>query len=266
MIDFRKFYNAKFYDSSMNPIPITEANIELATVAGFMPEYDFSQVPDLPLPELVEMLLKELPTNFTFIRTTPTIVNTALASICKRIRPDIKFIDPFGDVDKDWYTWALPTLLPNNPQSVHELYTAWKLSKDGIPCGLVGPTVGFVDLGVITKNTVTFSATESNWQIVDLYKTISTRLLAEHCPELIHPNFTLLLARAYLKLLDFEKNWVAYRVATLNRCVAGHFALALNPIADHDIKSISNQTDYPKYPGLVTRSTHDVCFSYKAFL
>lgn len=266
MIDFKKFYNAKFYDSSMTSIPITEASVDLAGTAGFMSEYDFSQVPDLPLDELVEVLLKELPQEFIFIKTTPTIVNTALADICQRIRPDVKFIDPFGDVDKEWYTWALPALLPNNPQSVHELYTAWKLSKEGIPCGLVGPTVGFTDLGVITKNTTTFSAAEPNWQIVDLYKTISARLLAEHCPELIHPNFTLLLARAYLKLLDFEKNWIAYRVATFNRSVAGHFALALNPVANHDIKSISNQTDYPKYPGLVTRVNHDVCFPYKAFL
>jgi hypothetical protein len=58
MIDFKKFYNAKFYDSNMNPIAITDASVELASTAGFMSEYDFSQIPDLPLSELATKLSK----------------------------------------------------------------------------------------------------------------------------------------------------------------------------------------------------------------
>jgi hypothetical protein len=266
MIDFRKFYNATFYDSDMNPVSITDASLEVASEALFMSEYDFSQVPDLPFNELVETLIRDLPIGFTFVRTNPIIVNTALEGICKRLRSDIKFIDPCGDIDKDWYAWALPALLLSNSYSAHELYTVWKLNNDGNPCGLVGSVVGLTDFGVITKNTMTFFATAPNWQVVDSYKTISTRLLAEYCPNLIHPNFILLLSRAYIKLLDFEKNWIAYRTLAVNKFLPGHIAMTLDPLAEHDIKSISAQVDYPRYVGLATRSNHEIIFSYKALL
>lgn len=266
MIDFNKFYNAKFYDSNMNPVEIVGASVELATTAGFMSEYDFSQVPDLPLHELVDTLIKTLPQDFTFIKTPPAIVNNSLENICKKIRPDIKFVNLLGDIDKDWYDWAVPTLLLSNSASTHELYTAWKLSNDGIPCGLVGQMVGLTDLGVITKNTTVFDATTPNWQVVDSYKTISVRLLSEHCPSLIHPNFMLLLARAYIKLLDFEKNWAVFRTSTISRFLPGHIALALNPMSLHDIKSIALQTDYPRYPNLITRVNNEIYFTYKALV
>jgi hypothetical protein len=266
MIDFRKFLNAKFYDSNMNPVEINNASLELASTAGFMTSYDFSEVPDLPLPELVNKLITDLPRDFTFIRSNLTIVNTALESITKKIRPDINFIDPFGDIDKDWYQWAVPNLLLNNSQSAHELYTAWKLTKDGVACGLIGFTVGLQDTGVVVKNTSIFSAVEPNWQIIDSYRTISTRLLAEYCPELVHPNFMLLLSKSWLKLLDFEKNWLAFRTIAINRFLIGHIALTLNPNAEHDIKSIANQVDYPRYPGLIMRDSHEIYFPYKALL
>jgi hypothetical protein len=266
MIDFKKFYNAKFYDSDMNPVAITEASMDLASTAVFMTEYDFLEIPDLPLPELVNTLIMELPPGFIFVRSSLTIVNIALENVTKRIRPDINFIDPFGDIDKDWYDWAVPALLLNNSQSAHELYTAWKLTNDGVACGLIGFAIGFHDTGVVKKNTSTFSATESNWQVVDTYRTISTRLLAEYCPELVHPNFMLLLAKAWLKVLDFEKNWLAFRTSAINKFLVGHIALTLNPNAEHDIKSIANQIDYPRYPGLIIRDNHEIYFSYKALL
>ena len=266
MIDFRKFYNATFYDHEMSPVPITEASLELASIASYMVEYDFSEIPDIPLHELVTQLITELPDGFTFINTSPSIVNIAVKRICSRIRPDIKFIDPFGDIDKSWYDWALPTLLLNNPQSAHELFTAWKLTTKGIPCGLIGPIIAVTDLGVITKNTMEFNASTPNWQIVDTYKVISMRLLAEHCPELVHPNFTLLLSRAFLKLLDLETNWMIYRTSTINKFFPVNFALALEPMAPHDFKTIANQVDYPRYPGLITREHTDIYLPLRAML
>lgn len=258
MIDFKKFYNAKFYDQHMNPIEITDASLEVAATSEFMAEYDFSQVPDLPFRDLVNQLILDLPEGFTFIKTNPSILNVALETSCNRLRSDIKFIEPYGDIDSEWYEWALPALLLNNSQSVHELYTAWKLTKDDVPCGLVGPSIGLNDFGVMTKTTSGFNATEPNWQIVNTYKIISARLLAEYCTELVHPNFTLLLTKAFLKLLDVEKNWLLFRTLTANRFFPINFALALEPCSAHDFKSIANQTDYPRYPGLVNRETIEI--------
>ena len=266
MIDFKKFYNANFLDQSTGPIDIGKASTDMASTLLFTPEYNFSQVPDLSLNDLVNELIMELPRNFIFIKSRVAIINTALETICKEIRPDISFINLFGDIDKEWYDWAVTNLLLSGPYHAHLLYTVWKLDKDGITCGLVGDMIGFVDTGVITKNTVLFSATDPNWQIVDNYNTISVRLLSEHCKNLMHPNFILLLSRAWAKLLNFDQNWLGYRTVSVNRILPGHFAMSLRPLSSHDIKSMNDQPTYPRYPGLITRDRYEVYLPLKSFL
>jgi hypothetical protein len=231
-----------------------------------MSEYDFSQVPDLPLHELVNKLITDLPQGFTFVKTNPDLVNIVLENICKKIRPDIKFIAPYGNIDKEWYDWAVPNLLLSDSIKAHELFTVCKLADRGIPTGLVGPTLVFSDLGVISKSTAGFNAIDPDWQVADDYKTISLRLLAEHRPEILHPNFCLLLSKAFLKLLDLENNWIIYRSLTVDRFFPVNFAFALDPATNHDYRTISHQMDYPRYPGLIKREKNEIYLPLGAIL
>ena len=266
MIDFKKFYNVVFYDNNMNSIDIKEATLEIAGTCDFMPKYDFSQVPDLPLHELVNKLINELPEGFTFVKTNPDLLNISLENICKKIRPDIKFIIPYGNIEKEWYDWAVPNLLLHESSRVHELYTVCKLADKGIPAGLVGPFFVLQDCGVISKNTSGFNAVAPNWQIADIYTTIPIRLLAEYRPEILYPNFCLLLSKAFLKFLDVDNNWRIYRSLTIDRFFPVNLAFALDPIANYDFRTVASQIDYPRYPGIIKREKYEMYIPTSAIL
>lgn len=252
-IDYKKVFNAWFCDTNLTPIPINQASKIQATKLPYVVEYDFSDVPDLPLNELATALILALPNNFVFIKSLPDLLSISIKYLCQKLgRNDVKFIDPFMDIEKDWYNEYKDKIFFYQNNHWHEAYTLWKLSKSGIPCGAVGQFVQFTDYGVAKKTALEFSAAESNWKTSHPISYVTYRQITDICNEnLIHPNFVLLLTKAFIKQVDFEKNWINYRMLTVNKIGPTTLAISLAPCIEHSYNGIINPTTYPRYPGSI---------------
>lgn len=255
MIDFKKFYKAWFVDSYMNLIPIANATREIATTSGFTVEYNFEDVPDLPLVELATRLLNDLPQGFVFVRPGMRLISNSLEELCKQIgRTDIEFLSPIADIDQAWFEQAKDKYFFNNQFTCHELYTIDCLAKQGRPCGLVGNFPGFQDMSITTKNSNCFHAAPPNWQMSVPYSDITAHLMyMEDSSMFIVPNFSVLLLKAFLKEFDVDRNSTLLRMMTINRFGPVALAIGLLPTGKHDISLLGQSLNYPFYPGLIKR-------------
>jgi len=255
----RPVFNAWFYSQDMQLIPVAKSNPKVAASSGFTVEYDFSFIPDMELKELVYALIDLLPQKFVFVRTAPRILSFALEQICRRLRPDIEFMDPIVTLDQGWFNLAYPELLPSNISQIMEMQTACKLADAGTLCGLVGTIPRFYDLGFMHRKNSVFIASTPDWQVIEPYSTISYRLLAEHRPDIFCTNFCQLLARAVMKKLDFANNWDLYRMTNTEIFWPRNLAFLISDIAHQDFSEVTdNVYDTPSDVVLV-KPAEDYC-------
>lgn len=249
-IDYTKIFNAWFCDVNLTPVPINQASKIQATTLPCIVEYDFSSIPDLSLSELTKKLLLLLPENFVFVKSMPELLSTSIEHLCQKLgRYDIKFIRPYMDIDKDWYNEYKDKIFFYQANHWHEAYTLWKLSTAGIYCGAVGQFIQLSDLSVVKKSVMDFHAAEPNWKVYHPISYVTYRLMSEkYNDKVIHPNFVLLLIKAFIKQIDLNKNWINYRMLTTNKIGATTLAISLAPFIEHNYNTIINPISYPKYP------------------
>lgn len=253
MINFKNFYNVWFYDHTMNLTPLDQLTKELAETASYTAEYNFDEIPDLPIEELVKELICSLPTNFVFVRSTMLLAR-ALEEFCKKIgRTDIRFIDPVIDIDPEWFEYAKMHYFVSMPFTLHELYTVEKLSRQGIKSGLTGHPMVIQDFGIIVKNSENFYTNKPNWQIQVPYWDIPARIMHDKCENFLIPNFSLLMCRAFLRQTDVARNASLLSSLMVQRIGEVGLAILLMPTTNHVIKDIFNAPRYPFYPGLIVR-------------
>ena len=255
MVDFKKFYNSWFYNHTMELIHLDDANKEQASNFDFTVEYNFDDIPDLPLADLAEYLLRDLPKNFVFVNCQGTILSPAIEHVCHQIgRSDIKFINPYTDIDAKWFDQFKEKIFFYESQTLHEIYTLWSLAEQGISCGYVGYFVQFTDFGIAKKNTTILSAGEPNWQAgTFIYNNAFWQLAKFSNQNLVYPNFTSLLIKSYVKQVEFEKNWINYRMHQTNKMGPTTLAISLAPFLNHNFKLLNDVPNYPRYPGLISR-------------
>jgi len=245
----------------MNLIHLDSITKEQASDFDFTVEYNFDDVPDLPLLDLVQCLLKDLPKNFVFVNCQGTILTPAIEHVCQQIgRTDIKFINPYIDIDENWFNEFKEKIFFYESQALHETFTLWSLAQQGISCGFIGYFVQLTDYGMAKKNNTLLSAGEANWQAgTNILNNTFRQLIDFSNDNLIYPNFTALLLKAYVKQIDFEKNWVNYRMHQISKMGPTSLAISLAPFLNHNFKLLANVPAYPRYSGLLSR---DILVSY----
>ena len=236
--DFKNFYQPYFYDQTLDVIPVTSATIEQANSCEFISEFDHSQVSDLPLKELVEKHIIELPKGFTFISAgqdaDPT--DKYLRPIISKLRPDIKYIKPDREIDLDFVEKSASKYFSNHPFLTHTLATVERLIKEDIPCGRFGPFIRG-------------SKILDKWLIQEIYDTIPMYMIGNQYADMVVPNFVLPFSRAFIKNINlpecrYKTNQIGPVV--LMMALLDDVSIATQPLTDGD--------DWNWYPQLVNRN------------
>lgn len=267
-INYTDFLKAWHYTNNFKLIPFQEADRDTVQDTEFSLQFNFDQIPDLPLVDLAAELIKSLPENFTFVVSSFEVLTVAIQHFCKTIgRTDILFVNNDGDIDPQWWDVAKDKYFFNEPGNLHQAATIARLCKEGKFCGRLGNFTGFVDSGVAVKNNTTFHAAEPNWQIMIPYTELPwLKVYTDNCKYFLVPNFTLLLVRAFVKDSKLADLPHIYRMLTVNRFGILALALLLAPKIAHDLRSLNTASSptYPLYPGLIMRSLGGCSMSVKA--
>lgn len=262
--NYSQFLRAWHYHNNMELVPLQQVTEEMATTTGFTVEFNFSQIQDLPLIELVATLLKQLPQDFVFIQSRMVMLTESMRAFCKKIgREDINFIVMDGDISSDWWEEAKIKYFINNSYTLHELSTAARLCREGRACGRLGMGIFLNDVSVVIKNTVKFYAAEPNWQIIFPYSELPPiRMHEDYQDKFIAPNFLMLLLRAFLKEIKLNSMSHIYRMFTINKINQAHsLAVLLSPTADHSTSELTlDIASPPFYPGLIRNECVEGCY------
>jgi hypothetical protein len=246
---FKEFYNPYFFDASLTVTSIKEATVEQARTCHLLASFDHGVVDDLPLLELVEKHILELPNNFTFVTIGPEAdpLDKYLRILIPRYRADISFIKPDLDIDPTWVEYSTKKYFSSHPVVVHTIATMDRLISQGIPCGRVGPFIRGKQI-------------LNQWRVQCNHGSLSYYLYGLDHQDMVVPNFTLPFARAFIKDLELPNPRIPIKLfgpVVLMNCIMEKVTGAI-PLTQH----IEDGDDWNWYPNLINRNWPGTRFDY----
>jgi hypothetical protein len=238
---FKEFFNPYFFDTALTLTPVEVATAQMARTCHWTASFNTDVVEDLPLIELVEKHILELPKNFTFVSlgAESDPLEKYLRILIPRYRSDINFIKPDLDIDPYWVEHATEKCFASHPVMVHTMATMHRLIGQGIPCGRVGP---FIRGRMVLDR----------WSLQISYANIPFYLYGLDHQDMVVPNFTLPFARAFIKDLELPKVRIPLKIfgpVVLMNCIMEKVTGPI-PLNQH----ILDGDDWNWYPNLINRN------------